>query len=62
MRGYDDDGRGVALTGARVKLGAAAALTDANGTARFAVAPGTYRAFATKAGLVRSFTERVVVR
>jgi uncharacterized membrane protein len=62
VRGYDDQGRGVAVEGATVRLGAATQVTDANGVARFAIAPGSYRAYATKPGLVRSFGERVVVR
>jgi hypothetical protein len=62
VRGYDDEARGVRVAGATVRLGSAEQVTDAAGVARFAVDPGSYRAFAEKAGLVRSFTERVVVR
>jgi hypothetical protein len=60
--GYDDEARGVRVAGATVRLGPAEQVTDASGVARFAVDPGTYRALAEKSGLVRSFTERVVVR
>jgi hypothetical protein len=62
VRGYDDQGRGVAVAGASVQLGGATQVTDASGVAHFAVAPGSYRAYASKPGLVRSFPERVVVR
>jgi uncharacterized membrane protein len=62
VRGYDDQGRGVAVAGASVRLGGATQVTDASGVAHFAVAPGSYKAYASKRGLVRSFSERVVVR
>jgi hypothetical protein len=62
VRGYDDQGRGLAVAGASVKLGGVTQLTDASGVAHFAVAPGSYRAYASKKGLVRSFSERVLVR
>ena len=62
VRGYDDRGHGAAVAGAAVRLGGATQLTDANGVAHFAVAPGSYKAYASKKGLVRSFSERVVVR
>ena len=59
VRGYDDEGRGAAVAGATVRAGGVSALTDADGQARLALAPGRYRAVAEKAGLIRSFTERV---
>ena len=59
VRGYDDEGRGAAVAGATVSAGGVSALTDADGHARLALAPGRYRAVAEKAGLIRSFTERV---
>jgi hypothetical protein len=62
VTGHDDEGRGIRVAGATVRLGAAAQVTDASGVARFAVDPGTYRALAERPGMVRSFTERVVVR
>jgi hypothetical protein len=62
VTGHDDEGRGVRVAGATVRLGSAEQVTDATGVARFAVDPGTYSAFVTKAGLVRSYTERVTVR
>jgi hypothetical protein len=61
VRGYDDDGRGVPVEGATVKAGGAEAHTDAAGQARLGLPAGRYRAVAEKPGLVRSFTERVVV-
>jgi hypothetical protein len=62
VTGHDDEGRGVRVAGATVRLGSAEQVSDAAGVARFAVDPGTYRAFAHKPGLVRSHSERVVVR
>ena len=44
-----------------MSAGGATALTDANGEARLALPPGSYRAMAAKDGLVRSFAERVEV-
>jgi hypothetical protein len=63
VRGYDDNGRGVAVAGALVRLGGAQALTGADGVAVLTApaAPGTLRAIAERAGMVRSFPERVVV-
>ena len=63
VRGYDDNGRGVPVAGATVRLGAAQALTDADGVAQV-TAPGG-RALrgstAEHAGMVRSFPRRCVV-
>jgi hypothetical protein len=61
VRGYDDAGKGVAVAGATVSAGGESAQTDAGGAARLALPAGRYRAVATKAGLVRSFAERVAV-
>ncbi len=61
VRGYDDDARGVAVEGATVRAGGISALTDAAGQARLPLTAGHYRAVAEKAGLVRSFAERVEV-
>ncbi|MEO8687548.1 MAG: hypothetical protein ABI611_04935 [Solirubrobacteraceae bacterium] len=63
VRGYDDNGRGVLVAGALVRLGAAQALTGADGVATVAApaAPGALRATAEHDGMVRSFPERVVV-
>jgi hypothetical protein len=61
VTGYDDNGRGVRIEGATVTLGALELETDADGLARATVAPGRYAVVARKAGLVRSFRERVAV-
>jgi hypothetical protein len=61
VRGYDDEARGTAVEGATVSAGGTSALTDAAGEARLPLPAGRYRAVAEKAGLVRSFTERVEV-
>jgi hypothetical protein len=60
-RGYDNFGRAVLVPGATVYLAGRTALTDAVGRARFVLPPGSYKARAAKAGLIRSFSERVVV-
>ena len=55
--GYDDDGRGVPVEGARVRIGSARATTGADGRARLTM-PGSRRRpelVATRAGMVRSF-------
>jgi hypothetical protein len=61
VTGYDDEGRGVPVAGATVR-GLGTHLTGADGVVRVPVAPGSYRVSAVKAGLVRSFGERVAVR
>jgi hypothetical protein len=63
VRGYDDNGRGVPVAGALVRLAAAQALTGADGVAVVTApaAPGRVRLTAERAGLVRSFPVRVVV-
>jgi hypothetical protein len=59
--GYDDDGSGVPIEAATVSAGGTSALTGADGAANLTLPPGRYRIVATKAGLVRSFPERVEV-
>jgi hypothetical protein len=63
VRGYDDNGRGVAVAGALVRLGGAQAPTGADGVATVTApaAAGELRATAEHDGMVRSFPERVVV-
>ena len=63
VRGYDDNGRGVPVAGALVRLGDAQALTGADGVATVPAptAAGRVRAIAEHAGMVRSFPEEVVV-
>jgi hypothetical protein len=61
VRGYDDQGDSLAVAGAEVSAGGASAQTDASGVARLTLPTGSYRAVATKPGLVRSFAERAEV-
>ena len=63
VRGYDDNGRGVTVAGATVRLGSAVATTDANGVAQVtAPAAGTAVLTAERAGMVRSWPTKVRVR
>ena len=60
VRGYDDNGRAVAVAGATVSAGAQAAVTGADGTASFpALGAGTRSLQAQRAGMVPSFPVRV---
>ena len=63
VRGYDDQGRGVAVEGATVALGSASAVTDAAGAAALTVPaePGEHALEATRDGLVRAFPVEVTV-
>jgi hypothetical protein len=62
VRGYDDSGRGVPVAGATVRLGAAVALTDANGVASVAApASGSARLVAEHDEMVRSWPRTVRV-
>jgi hypothetical protein len=61
VRGYDDAGEGVPITGATVTAGPLTGITGPDGRVQMALSPGTHRLVARKAGLVRSFTERVEV-
>ena len=62
VRGYDDNGRGVPVAGATVRLGGAGAISDERGVATVTVPAGGGRVVARKAGLVRSFPVRVTAR
>jgi hypothetical protein len=62
VRGYDDEGRGVAIAGAEVRGGGATATTGPDGRATLVLARGTHSLRARAPGLVTSFAERVVVR
>jgi hypothetical protein len=64
VRGYDDAGAGVPVAGATVRLGAATAVSGADGVAVLTVAAGTgaLRLQAARDGMVRSFPRRVTVR
>ena len=61
--GYDDNGRGQAVTGATVHLGPSSATTGPGGAAALTVpaSPGHYRLSAGKARFVTSFPTEVVV-
>jgi hypothetical protein len=61
VRGYDDEGRAIAVPGASVTAGAASALTDGGGEARLTLAEGRHLVVAHKQGTIRSFAERVAV-
>jgi hypothetical protein len=60
VRGYDDNGKGVPVEGATVRLGSATAVSGADGVAVLSVIDGG-RLEATKDGLVRSFPREVAV-
>lgn len=62
VRGYDDAGKGKLIEGATVHVNGVTAATNALGEAQFETPPLTYRVYATNAGMVRSFSERVVVK
>jgi hypothetical protein len=60
VRGYDDQGRGVAVAGAAVRLGSASATTDAAGVALLTVAEaGRLALTATRSGMVPAFPGEV---
>jgi hypothetical protein len=63
VRGYDDQGKGVAIEGATVRLGSATALSGADGAAVLLVPPetGALALEAEKDGLVRAFPREVTV-
>jgi hypothetical protein len=60
VRGYDDNGRGVPVEGATVRLGSATAVSGADGVAVLTVVDGG-RLEAFKDGLVRAFPREVTV-
>ena len=60
VRGYDDNGHGVPVEGATVRLGSATAVSGADGVAVLTVVDGR-RLEAFKDGLVRSFPREVAV-
>jgi hypothetical protein len=63
VRGYDDNGSGVLVEGATVRLGGATAITGADGSATLAApaAAGRYRVRAEKPGTVLAFPVRLAV-
>lgn len=60
VRGYDDQGKGVAVEGATVRLGSATAVTGADGVAVLVMAEGGSLE-ASKPGLVRAFPTKVLL-
>jgi hypothetical protein len=61
VRGYDDQGRGVAVAGATVTLGSATTVSGTDGVAVLTVIDGRWLE-ASKDGLVRAFPREVTVR
>jgi hypothetical protein len=63
VRGYDDNGRGVAVEGATVRLGAVEAVTGADGAATLTVPAqtGALQLTATRDGMVQAFPSEVRV-
>jgi hypothetical protein len=63
VRGYDDQGRGVAVAGAGVRLGTSTAVTGADGVATLTApaAVGEHALRAEAPGTVRSFPAKVIV-
>jgi hypothetical protein len=61
VRGYDDQGKGVSVAGATVRLGSAGATTAADGTAVLTVPAGARRLTAEAAGMVSAFPVEVTV-
>ena len=61
VTGYDDAGDGVVIPGAKVTSGAESGTTGADGRVRLALPAGKRRLRAEKAGLIRSFTEKVTI-
>ena len=61
VKGYDDQGHAAAVPQATVTAGKFTAVTGGNGTATLDLPAGRYSVVAAKAGLVRSFAERVEV-
>jgi hypothetical protein len=62
VHAYDDNGKGRAARAATVHVGGAMATTDSHGAATLTVAPGKRKVYAQSKGLVRSFTEQIVVK
>jgi hypothetical protein len=63
VRGYDDQGRGIAVPGATVRVGSASATTDEGGTAVLpAPEAGRLAVTATRAGMIPAFPAEVMAR
>jgi hypothetical protein len=62
VRGFDDQGRGVLVEGATVRLGGASAVTGSDGVAVLApTEPGRHALTASRPGMVRAFPREVRV-
>jgi hypothetical protein len=63
VRGYSDQGKGVGVQGATVRLGSATATTAVGGIAVLTVpaTPGTFTLAAKRAGMVPAFPRKVTV-
>ena len=63
VRGYDDQGKGVAVQGATVRLGSASAVPGADGAAVLTVPAqaGRLRLQAERSGMVRAFPREIAV-
>jgi hypothetical protein len=63
VRGYNDQGKGVLVSGATVRLGSATATTGAGGVAvlRVPSTRGTLKLRATRAGMVQAFPREVEI-
>jgi len=63
VRGYDDQGEGIAVSGVTVTLGSATALSGADGVAVLSVpaTSGARKLEAAKDGLVRAFPRKVTI-
>jgi hypothetical protein len=59
VRGYDNNGRGVRVAGATVRLGPASAVTGSDGVATLTVPAGAGRLTAQRSGMIRSFPVKV---
>lgn len=61
VTGYDDAGEGIVISGATVISGAVTGTTGGDGRVRLPLPAGKRRIRAEKAGLIRSFTEKVTI-
>jgi hypothetical protein len=63
VRGFNDQGKGILVAGATVRLGSATATTGAGGIATLQVpdTPGTLKLQAKRAGMVRAFPREVKI-
>jgi hypothetical protein len=62
VRGYNDQGQGVAVVGATVRLGSATATTGAGGVAVLTAPASSGKLQAERAGMVRAFPPRITVK